>query len=156
LRRSWHWNRTANGQHAALLWLQQQGQQATTDLHPANAEALATIATETGAEVLRGALHYPGESGNWQLGDVDLDEHLSKYRDRNVVVIIASMSKTGKSQVVCGIYDFAPDEASECTRCRLMVEEAARDIKAQQEAQDTLFREVEEILEKAWRGSDQG
>ena len=37
-------------------------------LHPANAEELATIAQETGAEVLRGGLHYPSESGGWQLG----------------------------------------------------------------------------------------
>jgi ligand-binding sensor domain-containing protein len=37
-------------------------------LHPSNAEELAAIAQETGAEVLRGALRYPSESGGWQLG----------------------------------------------------------------------------------------
>lgn len=41
------------------------------DLYPANAEELATIAQETVAEVLRGALRYPSESGGCQLGDVD-------------------------------------------------------------------------------------
>ncbi len=41
------------------------------DLHPANAEELATIAQETVAKVLRGALRYPSESGGCQLGDVD-------------------------------------------------------------------------------------
>ena len=41
-------------------------------LHPANAEELANIAEEVGAEVLRGALRYPSDSGGWQLGDVDL------------------------------------------------------------------------------------
>ena len=56
---------------------------------------------------------------------------------------------------MCGIYDFALDEAGECARSRLMVKETVRDIERQQEAQDTLFREVEEILEKAWRASDQ-
>ena len=30
-------------------------------LHPANAQELANIAEETGAEVLRGALRYPSE-----------------------------------------------------------------------------------------------
>ena len=39
-------------------------------LHPANASELANIARETGAEVLRGALRYPGATGGWQLGDV--------------------------------------------------------------------------------------
>jgi hypothetical protein len=51
-------------------------------LHPANAEELATIAQETGAELLRGELCYPSESGGWQLGDLDLSEHLDKYRDQ--------------------------------------------------------------------------
>jgi hypothetical protein len=45
-------------------------------LHPANAEAIAEFAEETGAEVLRGALRYPSESGGWQLGDIDLSEHV--------------------------------------------------------------------------------
>jgi uncharacterized protein YjbI with pentapeptide repeats len=35
---------------------------------------LATIATETGAELLRGPLRYHSESGGWQLGDLDLSE----------------------------------------------------------------------------------
>jgi hypothetical protein len=32
-------------------------------LHPANAEEVANIAEETGAEVLRGRLRYPSETG---------------------------------------------------------------------------------------------
>jgi hypothetical protein len=44
-------------------------------LHPASTEAIAESADETGAEVLRGALCYPSESGGWQLGDIDLSEH---------------------------------------------------------------------------------
>jgi hypothetical protein len=51
-------------------------------LHPANVEELATIAQETGAGVLRGALRYPSESGDWQLGELDLSEHLEQYRDQ--------------------------------------------------------------------------
>ena len=45
---------------------------------PANAEELANIAQETGAEVLRGDLRYPSRSGGWQLGDLDLSA--SVYR----------------------------------------------------------------------------
>ena len=50
-------------------------------IHPANASELATIAQETGAEVLRGALRCPSYSGGWQLGDLDFSEHLAKYHD---------------------------------------------------------------------------
>ena len=109
-----------------------------TDPHPANAEELAAIATETGADVLRGALRYPNKSGGWQLGDVDLSGHPEKYRDREVVVIIALIGKAGKPQVVCGICGFALDEMGECPRCRLMVKKAARDIERQQEANEPL------------------
>jgi hypothetical protein len=38
-------------------------------LHPANAEEVANIAEETGAEALRGPLRYPSETGGWQLDD---------------------------------------------------------------------------------------
>ena len=52
-------------------------QQTATDLHPTNAQAIAESAEETGAE----ALHYPSDSGSWQLGDIDLSEHLAKHHD---------------------------------------------------------------------------
>ncbi len=56
-------------------------------LHPDNADELANIAEETGAEVLRSdvaipmalyprPLRYPSETGGWQLGDLDLSAHL--------------------------------------------------------------------------------
>ena len=43
----------------------------------ASASELATIAREVGAEVVEGDLRY--QSGSWQLGDVDLVEHLDRY-----------------------------------------------------------------------------
>ena len=69
-------------------------------LHPANAEAIAEFAEETGAEVLRGDLRYPSYSGGWQLGDIDFSEHLAKYRDHKVVIVIASIGKA--DEVVAG------------------------------------------------------
>ena len=92
-------------------------------LHPANAEELATIAQETGAEVLRGALRYPSESGGWQLGGLDLSEHLEQYRDQELIVIIGSLGKGGTEQVTCGICGFALDDVGECPRCRLVIYE---------------------------------
>ena len=117
-------------------------------LHAANAEELATIAQETGAELLRGALRYPSESGGWQLGDLDLSEHLDKYRDQEVVVIIGSLGKTGAGRVICGICGFALNEAGECPRCRLAAKEGAKRLRERGEAQEALFREIEEFLEQ--------
>ena len=65
-------------------------------LHPANAEELANIAEETGADVLRGPLRYPSYGGGWQLGDIDLGEYMDKYCDHEIVVIIASVGKAGE------------------------------------------------------------
>jgi hypothetical protein len=96
--------------------------------------------------VLRGALRYPSETGSWQLGDVDLSEYLEKYRDRRVVLIIASVSKASQEKVTCGVCGFVLNEAGECPRCKMMAEETARDIQAKQEMREAVFREVEEIL----------
>jgi hypothetical protein len=84
---------------------------------------------------------------------VDLSEHLDKYRDRKVMLIIASVGKADKDKVTCGICGFVLDEASECPRCKLIVEETARDIKERQEMREVLLREVEEILEERWEDS---
>jgi hypothetical protein len=130
----------------ALLWVKQQQQQAADGLHLANVEELANIARETSAEVLRGPLRCPSESGGWQLGDVDLSQHLGKYRDRDVTVIIASAGEAGEEQVVCGICGFVLNEAGECPRCKLIAQEMARNIEIRRdEMEEALFREIEEI-----------
>ena len=122
-------------------------------LHPANAEELANIAGEVGAEVLRGALRYPSESGGWQLGDVDLNEYLAKYRDHEVVVIIASEGKAGqveKAKYVCGICGFAMDELGECPRCKLQNKEIAKGLERR-----AFLREVDGVLRGKWEGLGQ-
>lgn len=115
-------------------------------LHPANAEEVANVAREAGAEVLRGALRYPSETGGWQLGDLDLSEHLSKYRDCELVVIIAATGQAEEGPVVCGVCGFVLGEAGDCPRCKLIVEETARGIRARKEGRAAMLREVEEIL----------
>ena len=52
-------------------------------LHPANAEELATIAHETGAELLRGALRYPSESGGWQVGPIQKNRDTGSQNDNS-------------------------------------------------------------------------
>jgi hypothetical protein len=125
-----------------------------TPLHPANAEELANIAQETGAEVLRGPMRYPSYSGGWQLGDLDLSEHLAKYEDHEIVVIVASLGKAGeveKEKYVCGICGFAMTELGECPRCKLQRERTARGIRAWR-----MFREINEHLEGMAGDSDEG
>lgn len=128
-------------------------QRTVTDLHPANAEELANIAQETGAEVLRGALRYPSESGGWQLGDLDLSEHLDKYRDRDLMVIVASVGKAEEEQVVCGVCGFALNQVGECPRCKLQNEEAAKGLRARRQ-REQLFREIDELVRDRWEDAE--
>jgi hypothetical protein len=126
------------------------GQEQPDFIHPANVEEVANVAREVGAEVLRGPLTYPSETGGLQLGDLDLSEYLHKYRGCEITLIIAATGEAEEKPVVCGICGFATDEVGECPRCKLMNEEAARQIQARQEERAALFREVEDVL----RGDD--
>jgi hypothetical protein len=115
-------------------------------IHPANVEEVANVAREVGAEVLRGPLTYPSETGGLQLGDLDLSEYLHKYRDCEITLIIAATGEAKEKPIVCGICGFAMDEVGECPRCKLMNEEAARQIQARQEERAALFRGIEDVL----------
>ena len=97
--------------------------------------------------MLRGVLRYPSESGGWQLGNIDLSEHLDKYRDQEVMVIIGSLGKTEAERVICGICGLALDEVGECPRCKLIAQKGARELKGQK-LREALFREVEEFQEQ--------
>ena len=123
-------------------------QQTVDDLHPANAEAIAEFAEETGAEVLRGALRYPSESGGWQLGDIDLSEYLAKYRDRELVVTVSSIGKAGEVQrekYICGICGFALTELAECPRCKMQIEQTAKGLRRRQQ-REAFLKEIDEFL----------
>ena len=128
------------------------GQEQPDFIHPANVEEVANVAREVGAEVLRGPLTYPSETGGLQLGDLDLSEYLHKYRDCEITLIIAATGEAQEKPVVCGICGFAMDEVGECPRCKLMNAEASRQIQARQEERAALFQEVEDVL----RGDDDG
>ena len=64
-----------------------------------NAQELAIIASEIGADVLQGILRYPSETGGYQLGDTDLSEHLDRNRDQWGLVKMISIFGYGTSQV---------------------------------------------------------
>jgi phage FluMu protein Com len=82
----------------------------------------------------------------WQLGDLDLSTHPSQYRDHEITVIIAATGEAKPERFVCGICGFVMNEARECPRCKLINQETAKPIRAEQEKRAALFREVREIL----------
>lgn len=91
----------------------------------ANAEELATIACEVDADVHHGVLRYPSETGGWQLGDLDLDEYLARYRDQKLVLIIAPVGQADPETSTCGICGFAYEQYGECPRCKRQIAEEA-------------------------------
>jgi hypothetical protein len=102
---------------------------------------------------LRGGLRYPSYSGGWQIGDLDLSEDLTKYDSRDLIVIIASLGKAEKEQVVCGTCGFALDQVGECPRCKIQIEETCKGFRAKQQ-REVLFREADGIV-KRWEDSDE-
>jgi hypothetical protein len=48
---------------------------------PRNAQEQVAIAYEIGAGTLSGDLCYPSEVGSWQLGDIELSEHVDHTRE---------------------------------------------------------------------------
>ena len=121
-------------------------------LHPANAEELANIAEETGADVLCGPLRYPSYSGGWQLGDIDFSEYMDKYCDHEIVVIIASVGKAREvepEKYVCGICGFAMTELGECPRCKLQRARTARGLKRRM-----FLSEISRLVEEKWNEPD--
>ncbi len=119
-------------------------------LDPANAEELANLARETGAEVLRGSLRYPNETGGWQLGDLNLSEYLAKFRDLDLVIIIAPIGKAGaekKKEYTCGICGFVMNEVKECPRCKLSARETAKGLIEKME-ENELFDQVQDALDE--------
>lgn len=98
-------------------------------LHPANARELAAIAEEAGAVVIDGALRYPSETGGWQLGGIDLGEFLAQYRGQQVVLIVAPVGEADPDVILCGICGFPLEAATDCPRCKLASEQAAKALK---------------------------
>jgi hypothetical protein len=56
-----------------------------------NAEELAFIAQEIGAEVVRGTVGYPERGGGFDIGDVETEQLLSEPKGPEVMPIIASL-----------------------------------------------------------------
>ena len=91
---------------------------------------------------------------SWQLGDLDLSLHLSKFQDRDLLVILAPASLTTAGKVIyqCVSCGFVYAKPGECPRCQMYLEETEEGQCSKQE-REALFRQVEQALSDSW---DQG
>jgi hypothetical protein len=86
--------------------------------------------------------------------DLDLDEYLARFRDRNLVLIVAPIGDaepaTGVTggDVTCGICGFVMNEVGECPRCKLEIAERARELVEMGEARN-LVDQVADWLDDA-------
>jgi hypothetical protein len=119
---------------------------AITIVDPANANEMAEIAREVGADVLMGDLSYPSGTSGWQLGDLDLGEYLAPYRGQRLVLIIVPIGDAPKPNYTCGICGFVMNEAGDCPRCKLAVEDDAERLQRASRAGD-IFGQVRELLD---------
>jgi len=114
-------------------------------IDPANAQELAEIAREVGADVFKGALRYPSDTGGWLVGDLDFCEYLDRYRDQEVILIIAPVGVATTPTYTCGICGFVMNEVGECPRCKLMVEGVREEVDG---GGEDFLQEVREIVER--------
>src|SRR5450759_2005691 len=113
---------------------------------PANANELAEIAGEVGADILKGDLSYPSETGGWQLGDLDLGEHLEHYRGQRLILIIAPVGDAPSPTYTRGICGFVMNDVGECPRCKLQITALAQEIEQQARTPDVLDQ-VRDLLD---------
>jgi hypothetical protein len=59
------------------------------------------IAREVGAEVVEGDLRYPSVTGAWLLGDIDLGEHLDRYRDQHLMLVFVPLGEAERETFYC-------------------------------------------------------
>ena len=78
-----------------------------------NAEELALIAQETGAEVIRGPVRYPGHLGDIEVGGVDIGEYLYELKDQQIAVVVAPPFPAQELPSSCGLCGACQDEGSE-------------------------------------------
>ena len=84
---------------------------AVLSFDPHNVEGLTATARDIGDKVHRGLPRYSSETGGWQLGDLDLDEYLARYRDQKLVLIIAAAEQLDPAIVVRAAHAHHPPPA---------------------------------------------
>ncbi len=114
-----------------------------------NAEELALIAQEIGAEVIRGPVRYPSEMGDSAVGDVDIGEYLYELKGQEVMLIVARLGPVEELPIICGLCR-TPYTDDECPTCRIEEEQAKRLIEERlrkdREDKDRLVGDLEDWL----------
>jgi len=103
--------------------------------------------------LIRGALHYDEKSGNWYLDDVNMTPYLARYRDREVMIVLAPLGKAEtveQPRTTCDICGCALDDMGDCPHCQLHFVQSARQLRARVQ-REMLFAEIDQIVEERWR-----
>jgi len=116
-----------------------------------NAEELALMAQEIGAQVIRGAVRYPSESGDIEIGGVDIGEFLYELKGQEVMLVIAPIGPAVELPIICGLCG-TPYAEDKCPTCRQEREDAKRVIEERlrqdREERNRLIKDVESWLEE--------
>jgi hypothetical protein len=116
-----------------------------------NAKELASIAQEIGAEVIRGQVRYPSDSGDIEVGDVDIGEYLYELKGQEVMVIVAPLGPVEEAPIICGLCRI-PYVGPECPTCKAEREAAKRVIEERlrqdREEKERLIKDAEDWLEE--------
>lgn len=112
-------------------------------IDPNQADELASLARQAGAEILEGELHYPSPERGWQLGELDLGAMLESYRDQRLMMLLLPLGKAETELVTCGDcgFSFVPDESGDCPRCKLILDYTT-------ESLERRVREREQLIEE--------
>jgi hypothetical protein len=81
-----------------------------------DAEELASTAQGIGAQVIRGAVRFPGRDGGLDIGDVDIEAPLCELQDQEVLLIVAPLLPAQKAPTICGLCGttYAGDDCPAC------------------------------------------
>jgi len=90
-----------------------------------DAEELAATARTVGAQVIRGAVRYPGRGEGLDVGDVGIERTLRELKDQEVLLIVAPLDSAQKPSTICELCG-NPREEGECPACKAKREEAER------------------------------
>jgi hypothetical protein len=121
--------------------------------HDPQGKASRSPATGIGADLLRGTLRYDEKSGNWYLDSVNVMPYLARYRDQEVMIVLAPLGTLPVREaprLECEICGCALDELGDCPRCQLHFVQTARR-RQERVRKERLFSEIDRIVRERWR-----
>jgi hypothetical protein len=84
---------------------------------------------------------------------VNVTPHLARYRDREVMIVLAPLDQPQapeKPRTSCDICGCALDDMGDCPRCQLHFVQNARQLRERVQRK-ALFAEIDRIVEERWR-----